>query len=152
MHFNFQTRSLWKQINTIKNSPNSSEIIISIKNLLKKSTVVMKRKSGKLENCISKHSQKKRKVNLEIRLKLAFLRTYVEKRTILEPILLYSVSKCKQTKEEVLVYQCFSFFCQDANITGWNCYMLHFLAETQISTAWKTEQRDKLHISQDSFL
>ena len=72
----------------------------------------MKRKSGKLENCISKHSQKKRKVNLEIRLKLAFLRTYVEKRTILEPILLYSVSKCKQTKEEVLVYQCFSFFCR----------------------------------------
>ena len=78
----------------------------------------MKRKSGKLENCISKHSQKKRKVNLEIRLEVAFLRPYVEKRAILEPILLYSVSKCKQTKEEVLVYLCFSFLCQDANITG----------------------------------
>ena len=32
--------------------------------------------------------------------KLAVLRTYVENQAILEPVLLYRTSKCKQTKEQ----------------------------------------------------
>ena len=36
----------------------------------------------------------------ETRAELAVLRTYVEKQTILEPILLYRASKCEQTKEQ----------------------------------------------------
>ena len=43
------------------------------------------------------HSNKKRKGNLETPVELAVLRTYVENQTILEPILLYCASKCKQT-------------------------------------------------------
>ena len=42
---------------------------------------------------------KKRKDRLETRAELAVLRTYVENQAILEPILLYQASKCKQTKE-----------------------------------------------------
>ena len=38
--------------------------------------------------------------SLETQAELAVLRTYVENQTILEPILLYRVSKCKQTKEQ----------------------------------------------------
>ena len=45
-------------------------------------------------------SHKKRKDSLETRAQLAVLRTYVENQAILEPILLYRTSKCKQTKEQ----------------------------------------------------
>ena len=38
------------------------------------------------------------KHSLAIRAELAILRTYVENQAILEPILLYRGSKCKQTK------------------------------------------------------
>ena len=38
--------------------------------------------------------------SLETRTELAVLRTYVENQAILEPILLYRASKCKQTKEQ----------------------------------------------------
>ena len=38
--------------------------------------------------------------SLERRAELAVLRTYVENQAILEPILLYQASKCKQTKEQ----------------------------------------------------
>ena len=38
--------------------------------------------------------------SLEIRAKLAILPSYVENQAILEPILLYRTSKCKQTKEQ----------------------------------------------------
>ena len=38
--------------------------------------------------------------SLETRVELAILRTYVENQAILEPILLYRASKCKQTKEQ----------------------------------------------------
>ena len=38
--------------------------------------------------------------SLETRAELAVLRTYAENQAILEPILLYRASKCKQTKEE----------------------------------------------------
>ena len=37
---------------------------------------------------------------VEIRAELAVLRTYIENQAILEPILLYRASKCKQTKEQ----------------------------------------------------
>ena len=38
--------------------------------------------------------------SLETRAELAVLHTYVENQAILEPILLYRASKCKQTKEQ----------------------------------------------------
>ena len=38
--------------------------------------------------------------SLETRAELAVLRTYVESKAILEPILLYRTSKCKQTEEQ----------------------------------------------------
>ena len=38
--------------------------------------------------------------SLETRAELAVLRTYVENQAILESILLYRASKCKQTKEQ----------------------------------------------------
>ena len=47
-----------------------------------------------------KHSHKKRKDNLETRGKLPVLRTYVENQDILQTILLYRSSKCRQTKEQ----------------------------------------------------
>ena len=48
----------------------------------------------------SEHSHKKRKDSLETRAKPAVLCVYVENQAIIEPILLYRVSKCKQTKEQ----------------------------------------------------
>ena len=41
-----------------------------------------------------------RTYSLETRAEPAVLRTYVENQAILEPILLYRASKCKQTKEQ----------------------------------------------------
>ena len=41
-----------------------------------------------------------RKSRVETRAELAILRTYIENQLILEPILLYRASKCKQTKEQ----------------------------------------------------
>ena len=38
--------------------------------------------------------------SLETRVELAILRSYVENQAILEPILVYRASKCKQTKEQ----------------------------------------------------
>ena len=46
------------------------------------------------------HSDKKRKDILDTQAKLAILQSYVENQAILEPILLYWTSKCKQTKEQ----------------------------------------------------
>ena len=46
------------------------------------------------------HSHKKRNDSLETRTELAVPRIYVENQAILEPILLYRASKCKQTKEQ----------------------------------------------------
>ena len=45
-------------------------------------------------------SHKKRKDSLKTRAELADLRTYIENQALLEPILLYRESKCKQTKEQ----------------------------------------------------
>ena len=42
------------------------------------------------------HSHKKQKDSLETRAELAVLRSYVENQAILEPILFYQASKCKQ--------------------------------------------------------
>ena len=71
------------------------------------------------------HSYKKQ--SLETRAELVVLRTYVENKAILEPILLYWASKCKQTKEQgsedclwthiftffKIIVSFFSFLCQD---------------------------------------
>ena len=46
------------------------------------------------------HSHKIQKDSLETRAELAILRTYGEKKAILELILLYRASKCKQAKEQ----------------------------------------------------
>ena len=46
------------------------------------------------------HSNKKRKDSLETGAEPAVLRVYVENQVIIEPILLYRASKCKQTKEQ----------------------------------------------------
>ena len=62
--------------------------------------------------------------SLETRAKLAVLRTYVENQAILEPILLYRASKCKQTKEQGSKDSFFSFLCQDANKTRSNCAII----------------------------
>ena len=48
----------------------------------------------------SEHSHKKLKDSLEIQAELTVLRTYVKNQAMLEPILLYRASKCKQTKEQ----------------------------------------------------
>ena len=84
------------------------------------------------------HSHKKRKDSLETRTEPAILCVYVENQAILEPILLYRASKCKQTKEQgnedclwtifspfyVVIIHFFSFSCQNANITGLNCAII----------------------------
>ena len=46
------------------------------------------------------HSHKKWQDSLKTRVELAVLRTSVENQAILEPILLFRESKCKQTKEQ----------------------------------------------------
>ena len=46
------------------------------------------------------HSNKKRKDSLETRAEQAVLWVYVENQAILEPIVLYPASKCKETKEQ----------------------------------------------------
>ena len=48
----------------------------------------------------SEHSYKKRKDSLEIRVKPAALRVYAENQVLLEPILPYYASKCKQTQKQ----------------------------------------------------
>ena len=81
------------------------------------------------------HSHKKRKDSLETQAELVVLRTYVENQVIIEPILLYRASNCKQTKEQdredclwthmftfyVIIVSFISFFCQDANKTISHC-------------------------------
>ena len=54
----------------------------------------------RLEQSRSHHSHKKRNDSLEIRAEPAVLCVYDENHTILEPILLYRASKCKQTKKQ----------------------------------------------------
>ena len=49
---------------------------------------------------IFQHSHNKRKNSLETRVELAVLCTYAENQVMLEPVLLYRTSKCKQTKEQ----------------------------------------------------
>ena len=46
------------------------------------------------------YSHKKQKDSLETQAELSVVSTYVENQAILEPILLYRGSKCKQTKEQ----------------------------------------------------
>ena len=88
---------------------------------------------------ISSHSHKTRKDSLETQAEPAVLWGYVENQATLEPIFAYRASKYKQTKEQgsedclwthiftfLHVYYTFffSFFCQNANITGLNCAII----------------------------
>ena len=83
------------------------------------------------------HSHKKRKDSLEARAELAVLRTYVENQPILEPILLYRASKCKQTNQQgsqhclwthiftfLKDYCQLFFFSQDESKTRSNCAII----------------------------
>ena len=106
------------------------------------------------------HSHKKRKDSLETLAELAVLRTYVENQAILELILLYRDSKCKQNKEHcskdclwthIFTFLCdyYQFFliflsrCKYSRIKL--CFnKLQFVKETQIRTASNTEGRAKL--------
>ena len=95
------------------------------------------------------HSYKKRKGSLETRAELAVLCTYVENQATLKPILLYSASKCKKTKEYnsedylrtcIFTFFCvinvslFPYFCQDVNKTGSSC----------ATTGWSLSKKYKL--------
>ena len=89
-------------------------------------------------SCKRAHSYKKQKDSLEIRAELAFLRIYVEKKAILEPILFYWTSKFKQTKDQgskdclwshflpfyKIIVSFFSFLCQDANKARSKCAII----------------------------
>ena len=86
------------------------------------------------------HSHKKRKDGLETRAELTVSRTYVENHAILKPILLYLISKCKQTKEQgsqhcygllflpfyKIIVSFFSFLCQDANKAISDCATIDY--------------------------
>ena len=88
-------------------------------------------------------------------------RSYVENQAILEPILLYRASKCKQTKEQgsedrlwahiftfyKIVVSFFSFLCLDANKTRSNCAIGCNLSKKHKLTQCKTEWRVKLRRS-----
>ena len=105
-------------------------------------------------NVLLYHSHKKRKDSLETRAELAVLRTYVENQAILEPILLYRASKCKQTKEQgsedclwthiftfyKIIVSFFSLLCQDANKTRSNCAIIVCnLSKKHKLTLYKTQ-------------
>ena len=109
------------------------------------------------------HSHKKRKDSLETRSELAVLCVYVENQAILEHILLYRASKCKQTKEQgredcllthifTFLRDYYTFFFLFLPKCKYNriklCYnRLQFVKETQISTVSNIERRAKLHRS-----
>ena len=108
------------------------------------------------------HSHKKRKDSLETRAELIVPRTYVENHAILKPILLYLISKCKQTKEQgsehcygllflpfyKIIVSFFSFLCQDANKTISDCGTIDCnLSKKHKLTLYKTERRAKLRRS-----
>ena len=118
-----------------------------------------------LQKFCSKHSHKKRKDSLETRTKLAVLHNYVENQAILEPILLYRASKCKQTKEQGSedflcthiftflcdYYQFLSFYCQNANKTGSNCAIIGCnLSKKHRLVLYQTQRTAQLR--KDSFL
>ena len=105
----------------------------------------------------SNHSHKKRKDSLETRAEVAVICTNVENQAMLEPILLYQVSKCKQTKEQgrkdclwthIFTFlsdycQLFFFFLSRCNQKKIKlCFnWLQFVKETQINTVYNTEWR-----------
>ena len=99
------------------------------------------------------HSHKKRKDSPETRAELAFLRSYVEKQAILEPILLYRASNVNKPKSWAastvygsillpfykITVSFFSFSRQDANKARSNCAVIGCnLLEKHKSTLYKT--------------
>ena len=111
-------------------------------------------------------SHKKRKDNLEIPAELTVLRTYVENQAILESILLYRASKCKQTKEldskdslwtHIFTFlrdycQLFLFFCQDANKTGSNFAIVRCnLSKKHKLTLYKTQSKEPNYVDHKIF-
>ena len=104
-----------------------------------------------LNNSLHLTIHKKRKDSLETRAEPVVLCIYVENQVILEPILLYRASKCKQTKrqgnEDCLWTDIFTFLCDYYKFfffflpkSKYNriklCYnRLQFVKETQISSA-----------------
>ena len=99
--------------------------------------------------------------SLETRAELAVLRIYVENQAILEPILFYRASKCKQTKEQgsedcyglmfLLFYKIivsfFSFLCQDANKTRSDCAIIGCnLSKKRKLTLYKTQNGESNYV------
>ena len=101
-------------------------------------------KQRKIFETLWNHCHKKGKDSLEIQAKLALLCVYVENQAILELILLYRTSKCKQTYKqgERTVYGPTSLRsrCGHARIKL-NHNSLRFVAETLINNISHTKLR-----------
>ena len=104
--------------------------------------------------------------SLETRAELVVLRTYIENQAILELILLYLASKCKQTKEQgsedclwthiftFLSDYCpfFSFLYQDANKTRSNCAIIGCnLSKKHKLTLYKTQNGESNYVDHKFF-
>ena len=107
-----------------------------------------------------------KKHSLETQAELAVLRTYVEKQAIIEPILLYRVSKCKQTKEQgsedclwthiftfyKIIVSFFSFLCQDANKKRSKCAIIGCnVSQKHNITLYKTQNGESNYIAHKFF-
>ena len=90
---------------------------------------------------------------------MAVLRTYAENQAILEPIVLYPASKCKQTKEQgsedclwthIFTFSLSAFFfCQDAIKTRSNCAIISCnLSKKHRLTLYKTQNRETNYVVQ----
>ena len=107
------------------------------------------------------NSQSQETDSLETRAKLAVLHIYVENQAILEPILLYRASKCKQTKEQgredclrthIFIVSLFSFLCQDVNKTRSNCAIIGCnLSRKHKLTLYKTQNGESNHVDHKFF-
>ena len=111
--------------------------------------------------CKFQHSHKIWKGSLETRVELAILYICVGNPGIPEPIFLYHVSKCKQTKEQgskdclwtnifIFLHDYYLFFFLFVAKCKYNrikvCYSrLQFIKETQISTISNIERRAKYY-------
>ena len=104
--------------------------------------------------------------SLETRAELVVLRTYIENQAILELILLYLASKCKQTKEQgsedclwthiftFLLDYCplFSLLYQDANKTRSNCAIIGCnLSKKHKLTLYKTQNGEPNYVDHKFF-
>ena len=113
------------------------------------------------------HSHKKRKDSLETGAELSVLCTYVETQAILEHILLYRASKCKQTKSRavrtvygliflpfyIIIVSLFSFLCQDTSKKRSNCAIIGYkFSKKHKLTLYKTQSGESNYVDHKFFL